>query len=70
MRRAMSENRIEALHTLLNSDGRTLLNVKFFPGTARGLTKEEVARETQAAVGRVFASGLRDEPPLSGRALT
>jgi len=63
----MSVNGMESLHSFLNEEGRELVNVKFFPGTGRGVRPETVAKEAQACIKRAFASGLADNPPMSGR---
>lgn len=63
----MSTSRMEALHSFLNEDGRELVNIKFFPGSARGLTNAQVAEEAQDAIARAIHRGLKDEPPISGR---
>jgi len=63
----MSTNRMEELHSFLTEGGRELVNVKFFPGTARGLNNSQVAEEARAAFSRAFDGGLQDCPPMSGQ---
>ncbi len=62
----MSSNGMEELHSFLNSEGRELANIKFLPGTSRDITKEKMTKEARASLGRVFASGLKHEPPCVG----
>ena len=66
----MSTNGMERLHSFLSDEGRELVNVKFFPGTDRGLSSERVAREADAALRRAFVAGVIDEPPVSERQQT
>ena len=63
----MSTSRMEQLHSFLTEEGRELDNVKFFPGTARGLTSDQISEETLVSVKRAFEGGLVDCPPVSGR---
>lgn len=64
----MTANRMDSLHSFLNEGGRELQNVKFFPGTGRGTTVEDMAKEAEEAIRRAFQQGCVDEPPQSGRA--
>jgi cytosine/adenosine deaminase-related metal-dependent hydrolase len=59
----MSVNGTGTLHSFLNQDGRELMNVKFFPGTARGLTLEQVESAARASIERALESGV-DSPPI------
>lgn len=63
----MTASRMERLHSFLREEGRELKNIKFIPGTSRGLTGEQVAEEAEASLRRVFKDGLVDKPPMSGR---
>ena len=56
---------MENLHTLLSGDGRELVNVKFFPGTSRGVTDSQLA-EAASELLRVDFEHLVDNPPMSG----
>lgn len=62
----MAANGMEAFHSFLKEEGRSLVNIKFFPGTGRGIRPECMAGEAKAAIKRAFASGLKDVPPVSG----
>ncbi len=62
----MSASRMEGLHSFLNEEGRELVNIKFFPGTARGLTMDQIEEEAKGAIKRALKAGLRDTPPVSG----
>jgi len=55
-----------ALRSLLNADGRTLENFKFFPGDKLGLTVDEVCSAAALAVQAALADGLVDTAPHSG----
>lgn len=63
----MANDNIGALHPLLFEEGRELLNIKFHPGTNRGLTKGQVADATCAAIRSALAKGPVNNPPLTGR---
>lgn len=62
----MSEGSVEKLHSLLNDEGRELVNVKFFPGLARGLTSEKMAEAARVALASAQSSNLRNAPPATG----
>jgi hypothetical protein len=64
----MSMIGMENLHSLLNGEGRELRNVKFFPGTSRGLTLEQVEEAAKESFKRAIDGGLKDQPPMSNRA--
>lgn len=66
----MSVNRMERLHSFLVEEGRELVNIKFFPGTGRGISSEQVAEAAEGAIRRAFTGGLVDRPPISPRAKT
>jgi hypothetical protein len=63
----MPTNEMECLHSFLNEGGRELKNVKFFPGTSRGLTGDQMVSAACAAIRNAFARGLPDEPPMTGK---
>jgi hypothetical protein len=67
----MAESGLERLHSLLFGKERELKNVKFCPGSNRGLTAEQLSGEAAAMLEAAFAKGdLVDNPPLSGRQKT
>lgn len=53
------------LHTLLSADGRELVNIKFFPGTDRGLTPSQLAEEAARVIELALAKGA-NIPPSTG----
>jgi hypothetical protein len=63
----MLTDEMECLHSFLNEEGRELRNIKFFPGTSRGLTKDQMVRAACAAIKNAFARGCPDEPPRTGK---
>ena len=64
----MSERGMDKLHTLLFSGERELVNIKFFPGSDRGLTADQLAEAAQVAIQAALAGNLVDKPPVTGRA--
>jgi hypothetical protein len=62
----MTERGVEKLHTLLFGGERELVNIKFFPGSDRGLTADQLAGAAESAISSVLAGDLADNPPLSG----
>ncbi len=56
------------LHSLLFEEGRTLENIKFFPGDSRGLTADVLAGAASESIRRALDNGLHSNPPMSGRA--
>jgi hypothetical protein len=64
----MPERGMEKLHSLLVAEGRELVNIKFFPGSDRGLTADQLAEAAQAALAAALNSELVDNPPVSGQA--
>jgi hypothetical protein len=64
----MTERGVDKLHSLLFGGERELVNIKFFPGSDRGLTADQLAGEAESAISAAFSEGLKDNPPLSGRA--
>jgi hypothetical protein len=63
----MTKNGVDKLHTLLFEEGRELVNIKFLPGTDRGLTPERMRLAAAAAIESVFDEKPKDSPPVSGR---
>lgn len=63
----MSESGKHKLLSLLFGEGRELVNIKFFPGTDRGLTSDQLCGEAEAMIRAAIAGNLVDNPPLSGR---
>lgn len=63
----MGGTEVESLHSILCNGERKLENIKFFPGSNRGLTAAQICRTASAALESVFSRPLVDEPPMSGR---
>jgi len=63
----MAESGKEKLLSLLFQEDRELVNIKFFPGTERGLTSDQLCGEAGTMLRAALAGGLVDNPPLSGR---
>ncbi len=57
---------MERLHCLLNDKGRQLVNVKFFPGSGRGLTDSQLAEAACEMLTGLDFDNLVDGPPFSG----
>jgi hypothetical protein len=66
----MAESGKEKLLSLLFGDGRELVNIKFFPGTDRGLTSDQLCGEAEGMLRAALTGELIDNPPLSGRQKT
>lgn len=64
----MTVRGLEKLHSLLNSEGRELVNIKFFPGSDRSLTPDQLAEAANEALSAALKEELVDRPPISGRA--
>lgn len=67
----MSENGKTRLQTLLFGEGLELKNVKFFPGTGRGLTAETLGGAAADAIEDIMSAwqkGVPSSPPTTGRA--
>lgn len=62
----MTELDATKLHSLLFDEGRELVNIKFFPGTDRGLTAAQMGDEAASAIGSALAKGPVSVPPVSG----
>lgn len=57
----------DTLHSLLFDEGRELVNIKFFPGTDRGLTPARLKEAANKAIRAAMAGGLKNVPPSTGR---
>lgn len=57
----------KSLHSLLFEEGRELVNIKFFPGTDRGLTPARLKEAAHKAIRSALEGGLRNSPPTSGK---
>lgn len=65
----MNESGKMKLHSLLFSGEKELRNVKFFPGTGRGLTADELAGAAAEALGcavNAWQVGEPSCPPVTG----
>lgn len=62
----MSKRSVDELHRFLISGSRELVNVKFFPGTDRGLTSDQLAAAAHELLESIMANPV-NRPPLSGR---
>jgi hypothetical protein len=62
----MSENGMSKLHSLLFKEEEKLKNVKFFPGNARGLTRDQLAgagADMIRAACDAWRAGAVSKPP-------
>lgn len=59
---------IQKLHSLLNTEGREIVNIRFFPGSDRSLTPDQLAEAAHEALASALNGELVDHPPMSGRA--
>ncbi len=57
----------DKLHSLLFEEGRELVNIKFFPGTDRGLTLARMRDAAHRAIESALKSGPINSPPSCGR---
>lgn len=62
-----TENR---LHSLLFADGRELVNIKFLPGSDRGLTPARLKEAAANAIAAAFGGELVNKPPRANEART
>lgn len=58
----------KTLHSLLFDEGRELVNIKFFPGSDRGLTSSRLKEAAHKALRSAIDGGLTNVPPSCGRA--
>jgi len=64
----MADTVPDKLHTLLFSDEkRKLENIRFWPGSERGLTAAQLRAEAANMIEAALAGNLQNAPPLSGR---
>ena len=63
----MEAKTCRSLHSLLFEEGRELVNIKFFPGTDRGLTPARLKDAAQRAMQSAFDGGVKNMPPVCGR---
>ncbi len=62
----MTERGVEKLRALLFGEERELANLKFFPGSARGLMADQLAGEAESSISGALTGDMNDNPPLSG----
>lgn len=60
----------DKLHSLLFEGVRELVNIRFFPGTNRGLTDQQMRDEAAIGIAAAFERGSIDSPPMSGQEKT
>lgn len=63
----MSVSGMDRLLSLLFEGEKELVNIKFVPGTDRGLTGDQMCDAAHDALKAIFAAGVTDNPPMSGR---
>ena len=63
----MEATQNDPLHTLLFKEGRELVNIKFLPGTARGLTAARLKDAAFKAIRSAIDGDLKNTPPSSDR---
>lgn len=57
----------DRLDSILFGEGRELINIKFFPGTDRGLTASQLRDAAADALEAVFKGGCKHQPPVTGK---
>lgn len=63
----MAERGMDRLRSLLFGAERRLVNIKFFPGSDRGLTSDKLAGAAADAISAALKKGDNgDNPPFSG----
>lgn len=62
----MSKRGMDKLHALLFGTERELVNIKFFPGSDRGLTSDKLAGAAADAISAALNGDKIDNPPVSG----
>ena len=55
------------LHSLLFDEERELVNIKFFPGTDRGLTANQLSDAAADAIRSVLSRKVSHNPPSTGQ---
>lgn len=63
----MNASTTDKLHAVLFEQGRDLINIKFFPGTDRGLTAGQLRDAAASALASVIERGSPNLPPMAGR---
>lgn len=58
---------IDRLDSILFNEGRELINIKFFPGTDRGLTVSQLRDSAAEALDSVMKGGCKHVPPVTGK---
>lgn len=53
----------DKLHSLLFSEGRELVNIKFFPGSDRGLTAARLKDAAAQALSAAMSGEIVNNPP-------
>lgn len=69
----MLENGMNKLHSLLFASEEELVNVKFFPGNGRGITRDQLAdagADMIQAARNAWKSGRPSNPPRTNRGKT
>lgn len=62
----MNEGNVTSLPPFLSEEGRELVNIKFFPGSDHGLTKERLEEAGLTALKSALSKGDINEPPVTG----
>jgi hypothetical protein len=63
----MNESGKAKILALLFGNERQLENIRFIPGTGRGLTADQMCSEAAQALQSALSKGPADNPPMSGR---
>ena len=63
----MNASKEGTLHSLLFEEGRELVNIKFFPGTDRGLTANQLSDAAAAVIRSVLSREMSHNPPTTGQ---
>jgi hypothetical protein len=64
------EANTDKLHSLLFTEGRELVNIKFLPGSDRGLSPARLKEAAAQALTSAFAGDLINNPPRVNEACT
>lgn len=67
----MNERGMDKLHSLLFSGEGELINVKFFPGNGRGLTRDQLANagaDMIHSAQEAWEEGIASNPPRTNAA--
>lgn len=62
----MTQSANSKLHSLLFAEGRELVNIKFFPGTDRGLTAARLSDAAEEAIRLALDGDMVSNPPVTG----